>query len=430
MQDREGPLMPTEPRILITADVVSGRLGGEAALPYHYYRVLRQRGYPVWLVTLSSARTELSGIFPDDDHIVYVDDPRSRAVLWRLDRRLPPQIGRVTVGSLSRLLDMIKQRSVVRETVLRHSIQVVHQPAPVSPMEPSILFDVGAPVIIGPLNGGMDFPPNLRYRRKPVERALRSILRSASVALSVAVPGKRRAALLLVANERTRRSLPPGSTGAVQTLVENGVDLSTWYHRDSAPLADHSIFVFVGRLVDWKAVDLLLKAFAKARTVAPMSLRIIGDGTELSSLRELAQVLGVEIGSAEQPGHVEFSGWLAQPECSAALSGARALVLPSLLECGGAVVLEAMACGRPVIVTDWGGPADYVVPDCGLLIAPDSEAAVVEGFADGMIQLSTDPGRADSMGVNGRRRVEALFDWDAKVDVMLNHYRSVGESTQ
>ena len=50
------------------------------------------------------------------------------------------------------------------------------------------------------------------------------------------------------------------------------------------------------------------------------------------------------------------------------------MVLPSMRECGGAVVLEAMASGVPVIAAKWGGPADYISEGTGILIPPDRQS--------------------------------------------------------
>lgn len=74
--------------------------------------------------------------------------------------------------------------------------------------------------------------------------------------------------------------------------------------------------------------------------------------------------------------NVVFSGWLSQEKCAIKLQQADALVLPSLREPGGAVVMEAMAVGLPVIATNWGGPADYLNSACGILVEPTSK----EGF--------------------------------------------------
>ncbi len=69
-------------------------------------------------------------------------------------------------------------------------------------------------------------------------------------------------------------------------------------------------------------------------------------------------------------GTIQFAGWLSQSDCKVRLNAADCLVLPSLFECGGAVVLEAMALGKPVIATAWGGPLDYLDADCGILVQP------------------------------------------------------------
>ena len=65
-----------------------------------------------------------------------------------------------------------------------------------------------------------------------------------------------------------------------------------------------------------------------------------------------------------------FHGFVSAGAMCRLLAGFDALVLPSLYECGGAVVLEAMAMGLPVIATKWGGPTDYLDEKTGILIEP------------------------------------------------------------
>lgn len=122
---------------------------------------------------------------------------------------------------------------------------------------------------------------------------------------------------------------------------------------------------------------------------------------------------------------VTFLGWKSQQECAQHLRESDALVLPSIFECGGAVVLEAMACGLPVIATDWGGPADYLDDTCGVLIKPDSEIGLQQGFATAMGRLASDPQLRESLGNAGRERVEQLFDWGVKIDQMISVYREL-----
>ena len=190
----------------------------------------------------------------------------------------------------------------------------------------------------------------------------------------------------------------------------------------------------MGRLVDWKAVDLLIRAFAKASARQPMRLLIIGDGVERPDLVELARELGLAMSTAQEagtttPATVEFAGWLPQTECARRLEAADCLVLPSLLECGGAVVLEAMAMGKPVIATAWGGPLDYLDDTCGVLVPPTGADALVDGLADAMVRLAQAPEERVRMGRNGREKARRVYDWDVKVDRMIGYYRQAMQTT-
>ena len=86
------------------------------------------------------------------------------------------------------------------------------------------------------------------------------------------------------------------------------------------------------------------------------------------------------------------------------LSKSDILVLPSVLEAGGAVVLEAMASGKAVIAVNWGGPADILDASCGILIGPRSERAdLVAGLEQAVaVYFANDKDRFASMGRAGR----------------------------
>jgi glycosyltransferase involved in cell wall biosynthesis len=127
---------------------------------------------------------------------------------------------------------------------------------------------------------------------------------------------------------------------------------------------------------------------------------------------------------------VTFSGFRTQQDCAERLKNADVLVLPSLFECGGAVVLEAMAVGLPVIATAWGGPLDYLDETCGILVAPDSREALVGGFATGMKTLAQSPELRTRMGEAGYARARQYFDWQRKIDQILELYQLAQEPTR
>jgi glycosyltransferase involved in cell wall biosynthesis len=417
----------TLPRVLIVCEHASARFGGEAALPLHYFRVLKKRGVPVWLLTHARTRDELSALYPGDPAIHYVEDTRLDRAMYRIGLRMPARLAYLTVGFVSRFATQLVQRRIARRLVARERIDVVHQPMPVSPREPSMLFGLGAPVVIGPMNGGMDYPAGFGRHRSGAEALVTRVGRAAAAALNRLMPGKRRAALLLVANQRTRAALPAGVCKNVVEIVENGVDLTLWDSRQGNRPADPlpTRFVFLGRLVDWKAVDLLLHAFAQAVAQVPMRLAIVGDGDERGRLESLAAQLALTTGADASAGPVSFTGWLPQQLCAERLREADCLVLPSLLECGGAVVLEAMSMSKPVIATAWGGPVDYLDSSCGILVAPTDRDALVAGLRDALLRIARSSEERIAMGANGRRKVEREYDWDVKAEQILAQYRLV-----
>ena len=119
---------------------------------------------------------------------------------------------------------------------------------------------------------------------------------------------------------------------------------------------------------------------------------------------------------------MQFSGWLPQKECAHRLQAADVLVLPSLFECGGAVVLEAIATGLPVIATKWGGPMDYLDESCGILVNPRSREEFIHELAVATLKLAESPTLREKMGRTGRHRVLNHFNWQKKTDTILKIY--------
>jgi glycosyltransferase involved in cell wall biosynthesis len=93
-----------------------------------------------------------------------------------------------------------------------------------------------------------------------------------------------------------------------------------------------------------------------------------------------------------------------------------------LFESGGAVVLEAMAMGLPVIATAWGGPLDYLDDSCGVLVAPQSREALVAGFANAIMMLADSPDLRYRLGEAGYQKAKRYFDWEKKIDRILELY--------
>ena len=371
--DGDQPRTAPQPRVLIVTDNASERMGGEAVLPLEYFRRLRRRGIDAWLLAHERNRQELETLLPSERHrMTFLPDLRLHRLMWRLGERLPHRVSRMSTGLISGMATQLMAGRAAKRLVALHGVTVVHQPNPVSPRELSLLFGLGAPVIIGPMNGDMDFPPAFRSLEPPGVGWLVNVGRRLSEVAHLIVPGKRWAAALLAANARTRDGLPRRVRGAIIEVVENGIDPTSWDATRATPTPkpprpDGRVqLLFVGRLIALKGVDFLLEAFRQVRDEEQTAaLEFIGDGPKRLELAARARQLGLD-------DVITFTGWLTRPEVADRMSQADVFVLPSLCESGGNAVLEAMVAGVPVIATRWGGPADYLNDRCGLLVDPDS----------------------------------------------------------
>jgi glycosyltransferase involved in cell wall biosynthesis len=403
--------------VILVADNASARFGGEAFIPLNYFRLLLAREVDVRLVVHARVRAELVELFPDhSDRLHFVEDIWLHKALFRLGTFLPRRLADATTGLLLHLTTQLVQRKIVQNLAKKLAVDVIHQPIPVSPKTPSCLYGIGVPVVIGPLNGGMKYPPAFQKEHGLVAGAAMALGRAISNVFNLVIPGKRLASLMLVANPRTRAALPRGIRGRVVELVENGVDLQIWRQKlPNAGAAPELRLIFVGRLIDWKALEIVLEAIARVSKHQAVSCEVIGDGPMRQIWQDMAKQLGLET-------TVKFSGFLSQPECARRLQAADVFVLPSLFECGGAVVLEAMAVGLPVIATAWGGPLDYLDDNCGILVEPSSREDLIEGFANAMIRLGGSSSLREQMGQAGYDRARQYFDWERKVDRILELY--------
>jgi len=170
----------------------------------------------------------------------------------------------------------------------------------------------------------------------------------------------------------------------------------------------------LGRLVEKKGFDLLLRAFAAMEATEPgVDLVIAGDGEKLAELQGLAADLGIT-------GRVRFPGRLSREAVASAMAGARVFVMPSRLEPFGIVLLEAWRAGTPVVATARGGPPEFVQDRVdGVLIDPFD----TDSFSHALSALLSDREWAKALGAAGRGRV-AEFAWPVIADRYQKLYRT------
>jgi glycosyltransferase involved in cell wall biosynthesis len=194
---------------------------------------------------------------------------------------------------------------------------------------------------------------------------------------------------------------PQGRLGDRMGVVHPGVDLSRF---SPAPSPASSEALFLGAIVGWKRPDLALEvASLVARSLPEFGLRVVGGplGRPGELLFEQLRRRGQR---RDLHSRVRFDGPL--PDPTAALRGAGCLLHCAEREPFGLALIEALACGVPVIAPAAGGPCEIVDAGCGVLYPPGDAAAAAAALQD---VLST-PDRRARLAAGARARAERLFD--------------------
>lgn len=182
----------------------------------------------------------------------------------------------------------------------------------------------------------------------------------------------RRADAVVAVSDFLRRELEaklPEARGKI-SVIDSGVDLDRFHHREPAPLraelgwdGNGPFYLCAGTLDERKNVVRLADAFA---TLDAGTLIFAGDGPLRPAL-------------SGRPG-VRLVGRVPHMRVADLIAASDVVCQPSLIEPFGQVVLEALASERPVVATRIGGPAELVTPDAGVLVDPGSVESIAAGL--------------------------------------------------
>ncbi|CAD5979700.1 putative glycosyltransferase MJ1607 [Planktothrix tepida] len=408
-------------RLLIVADNISRKMGGEAGKNLYYLQLLQERNVDVHIICHARVREELQEELTKAEFkkIRFIEDSPLQSNLWKITQHLPPRIQVGMIEQLIRLNTQLRARKLAKQIIQEHKINLVFEPSPITPKGISCLYDLGVPVVIGPLSGGLDFPPAFQYMDGSKTRTTVELIKEYSEFIHQLLPGKLKADTIIVANSQTKAALPKGCKGKIYEVIECGVDLEIWQPKIyTQPDPNQPIrFIYTGRFVDWKGVEFLLEAFKIVSEQTSAVLELVGDGILRPQLQAQVEQLNLQ-------NKVHFHGWMKREQMATFIRECDIFVLPAVREAGGNVVLEAMASALPVIVANWAGPAKTVHSSCGILVDPCSKAGFIQGLADGMLRLANSPELRFQMGQAGIKRVKQhYFDWDAKCDRILEIFQ-------
>lgn len=212
----------------------------------------------------------------------------------------------------------------------------------------------------------------------------------------------------VIPNSQDLKQLAEETADVDMNVIENGVDVRKFSPK-SGPGKKPKV-ITVARLVERKRVQDVIRAVKDLE----IELEIVGDGPEMQDLGELVDDLGISH-------KVDFKGEVDHNDLPDYYRSSDIFVLPSLKEGMSNTVLEAMASGLPVIVTDTGG-ADVLVDENGSVVGSRNP----EEIRDELQKYIADPGKLESEGRKSREIAEAR-GWSGIAEEYRKIYREVAE---
>jgi glycosyltransferase involved in cell wall biosynthesis len=293
-------------------------------------------------------------------------------------------------------------RSLLMMRRLRKRFALVHHVSPIVMRVPSFFGALGRPFIWGPIGGSVPYPPGFEGygERYSLVNALR-LLDRPRLHLDPTLRLTMHSADRIVVTTSMGAELIPDAHRAKTVVIPEGIPESLIL---PAPPKDEPYIFSSGRLIEYKATDLLIRAFARVPD-SGIRLFITGDGPKKIELSALIATLGL----GER---VQLLGRVSRAENHRLMSQSLFCVFPALREAFGHVNLEAMAAWKPVVATDWGGPKDLVVDGVtGFKVLGKNPEQHIDMLVSAIERLIGDPELRRRMGIAAVARARDEFVW-------------------
>ena len=237
------------------------------------------------------------------------------------------------------------------------------------------------------------------------------------------IKGQARARAILACNGESMASASAKWPDKVHFFPVNGISSQDLALAQAVnPKADRFRVLSAGTLLWVKGFTLAIKAFKDFTEKGPQAeFRIVGSGPEERRLRDI-------VGRLQLEDRVELVRSMPRDQLLSEMASCDVFLFPSLRDGGGAVVIEAMAAGKPVLCLDNGGPGMHVTEECGFKIAPQSPQQVVRDLSAALESLYLDEDLRLRLGQAARKRAEQEYHWNKLGEKMANIYSLSVES--
>ncbi|MEL7668947.1 glycosyltransferase family 4 protein [Methanobacterium sp.] len=215
---------------------------------------------------------------------------------------------------------------------------------------------------------------------------------------------------IITVSKKTKFDLKAIKSSEKSLVIPNGIDFN--YISKIGPAGEKSDVIFAGRLIKEKNVEVLIKAISNVKEKIPdIKCCIIGDGPERAKLEKLVQELNIQ-------DNVEFKGFMKDYDnLISYMKSSEVFVLPSTREGFGIVVIEANACGLPVVVVDhkMNAASDLIINNKNGIVSGFSKDDIAENIIN-MINKKKEM-------QDGCIQTSKEYDWDKIVDTLEEFYK-------
>lgn len=368
---------------------------GDGLVAYGFITSLARRGHRLHV---AAQRVDLRDPLPANVTVHHIDLKRSKGVLARLEY-------------------MLRVRGLLRRLRQTEEFDLVHQLNPVFTGVSLSLIGSGLPLVLGTYVGRWPDDPNAMTARGGLSGWLLAQARTV-----IAGAQQRRADALVLTTPAAWNRLPdPEAVRQRIHVVPHGLDTDLfspspdWNTAESlsAEQASPSI-LFLANVVKRKGIFTLVDAFpAVLKQVPNCRLKIAGGGPDLDEVKALVDRLGCA-------GQVEFLGHQERNQTPDLYRNCSVYCLPSFGEPYGTTVVEAMSCGKALVVTNLGALPHLVHEQGGCRVpAGDSRA-----MAEALVWLLQHPQERAAMGKYNRDFVQANMPWDSVAQQLEGVYEA------
>jgi glycosyltransferase involved in cell wall biosynthesis len=393
--------------ILVSSLASSPNWGSEALVGYHVIHALSTR-FDTEVVT-SAGMQAPQGVKTHTIALKF-DDPND-------------------VGATQLLRYEFGQRRVVERLLRTKSFGIVHRATP-SGYKDSLLRVPSVPLVVGPVLGSIPPPesfrsiywahvPRVNFLKWVKGRIEHAVTRRVFQRFSTLDRLNENAALILAGTELTRRLLPERLHSRCRYITYTGMehDLFTPPARPRSSRIPQ--LLFVGRLVAYKGVELLLRAAALALRRCRFELKIVGRSTAQSRAYYHGLAAALRLNEA-----VTFVDGVRRENLADLYRAADVYAMPTI-EAYGIAVVEAMSSGCAVLVPDYNGPGEIVQPGRGLKVPLETPEQFIRDYAERIVELVEDAKLREALGGAAREYIVENHDWKRVEASLLEIYDEV-----